>query len=171
MPLAEQIIRGVLGAFLGTVGFAMLVHTPKRAWFVSGLIASLSYMIYWLMTYLGLPDPMAIFIGSLFGSLAGLLSARLMKIIGTVRAWPGPLPDDGRPGPGPDRRRRQDRYPGNDHGCDDRAGPWRRRIRGPRPLVPFPEYRTPRQSVLTGSQKHQPRRRECPRGFLQQLPG
>ncbi len=84
MTLAEQILRGVLGAFLGTVGFAMLVHTPKRAWFVSGLIASLSYMIYWFMTYLGLPDPMAIFIGSLFGSLVGLLSARLMKIIGTV---------------------------------------------------------------------------------------
>ena len=84
MTLTEQILRGVLGAFFGTVGFAMLVHTPKRAWFVSGLIASLSYMIYWLMTYLGLPDPMAIFIGSLFGSLAGLLCARLMKIIGTV---------------------------------------------------------------------------------------
>ena len=84
MPLAEQIIRGVLGAFFGTVGFAMLVHTPKRAWFVSGLIASLSYMIYWFMTHLGLPDPMAIYIGSFFGSLVGLLSARLMKIIGTV---------------------------------------------------------------------------------------
>ena len=84
MTLSEQILRGVLGAFFGTVGFAMLVHTPKRAWFVSGLIASPSYMVYWLMTYLGLPDPMAIFIGSLFGSLAGLLCARLMKIIGTV---------------------------------------------------------------------------------------
>ena len=84
MPIAEQIIRAVLGAFFGTVGFAMLVHTPKRAWFVSGLIASLSYLLYWLVTYLGLPDPMAIFIGSLFGSLVGLLSARLMKIIGTV---------------------------------------------------------------------------------------
>ena len=84
MPLAEQLIRASLGAFFGTVGFAMLVHTPKRACFVAGLIASLSYLVYWLMTYLGLPDPMAIFIGSLFGSLAGLLSARLMKIIGTV---------------------------------------------------------------------------------------
>ena len=84
MPIVEQIIRAVLGAFFGTVGFAMLVHTPKRAWFVSGLIASLSYLLYWLVTYLGLPDPMAIFVGSLFGSLVGLLSARLMKIIGTV---------------------------------------------------------------------------------------
>ena len=84
MPLLEQILRAALGAFFGTVGFAMLVHTPKRAWFVSGFIASLSYLVCWLMQYLGLPDPMAIFIGSLFGSLAGLLSARLMKIIGTV---------------------------------------------------------------------------------------
>ena len=83
--LTACLIAGaVLGAFFGTVGFAMLVHTPKRAWFVSGLIASLSYLLYWLVTYLGLPDPMAIFIGSLFGSLVGLLSARLMKIIGTV---------------------------------------------------------------------------------------
>ena len=84
MPLVEQIVRAVFGAFFGTLGFAMLVHVPKRAWFVSGLIASLSYLLYWFMTCLGLPDPMAIVSGALFGSLAGLLSARLMKIIGTV---------------------------------------------------------------------------------------
>ena len=84
MTVFEQLLRAVIGAFFGTVGFAMLVHVPRRAWLVSGLIASLSYLVYWLMAYLGLPDPMAIFIGSLFGSLAGLLSARLMKIIGTV---------------------------------------------------------------------------------------
>ena len=84
MPLVEQIVRAVFGAFFGTLGFAMLVHVPKRAWFVSGLIASLSYLLYWFMTCLGLPDPMAIFIGALFGSLSGLLSARLIKIIGTV---------------------------------------------------------------------------------------
>ena len=84
MPLYEQLLRAVFGAFVGTVGFAMLVHVPRRAWFMSGLIASLSYLIYWFMTYLGLADPMSIFIGSLFGSLAGLLCARKMKIIGTV---------------------------------------------------------------------------------------
>ena len=72
MPLVEQIVRAVFGAFFGTLGFAMLVHVPKRAWFVSGLIASLSYLLYWFMTCLGLPDPMAIFIGALFGSLAGI---------------------------------------------------------------------------------------------------
>ena len=84
MATAEQILRAVFGAFFGTVGFAMLVHVPKRAWLVSGLIASLSYLVYWALKELGLPDPMAIYAGSFFGSLAGLLCARLMKIIGTV---------------------------------------------------------------------------------------
>lgn len=84
MPLGEQIFRAAVGAFFGAVGFAMLVHSPKRSWLVSGLIASLSYLVYWFMGYLKLPDPMAIYIGSFFGSLAGLLSARRMKIIGTV---------------------------------------------------------------------------------------
>ena len=84
MPLYEQLLRAVFGAFVGAAGFAMLVHVPGRAWFMSGVIASFSYLLYWFMTYLGLADPMSIFIGSLFGSLAGLLCARKMKIIGTV---------------------------------------------------------------------------------------
>lgn len=84
MSLTEQLLRAVFGAFFGTVGFAMLVHTPKRSWLVSGLIASLSYMVYWLLAYWGAAEPMAIFAGALFGSLCGLLAARRMKMIGTV---------------------------------------------------------------------------------------
>lgn len=85
MPaLVEQLLRAILGAFFGTVGFAMLVHVPRRAWLVSGLVASLSYLVYWGLTCLGISDSAAIFAGSLFGSLVGLLCARIMKIIGTV---------------------------------------------------------------------------------------
>ena len=84
MPLAEQLLRAIFGAFFGTVGFAMLVHAPKRSWLVSGLIASLSYLVYWLLTYFGAADPMAIFVVALFVSLCGLLAARRMKMIGTV---------------------------------------------------------------------------------------
>ena len=40
MTVFEQLLRAVIGAFFGTVGFAMLVHVPRRAWLVSGLIAS-----------------------------------------------------------------------------------------------------------------------------------
>ena len=82
--MAEEILRAVLGSFLGTVGFAMLVHVPKRSWLASGLIAVFSYMVYWSLLRLGLSDPTSVFLGSLFGSLAGQLCARKMKIIGTV---------------------------------------------------------------------------------------
>ena len=78
--LREEILRAVFGAFFGTVGFAMLVHIPKKAWLASGLIASFSYLVYWSFLRLGLSDPTSIFLGS----LAGLLCARKMKIIGTV---------------------------------------------------------------------------------------
>ena len=78
----EEIPRAVFGAFFGTLGFAMLVHVPRRAWIVSGLMASFSYMVYWGFLRLGLSDPTAVFLGSRFGSLGGQLCARKMKIIG-----------------------------------------------------------------------------------------
>ena len=82
--LWEEILRAVAGAFFGTLGFAMLVHIPGRAWLPSGLIAAFSYLVYWGFLRLGLSDPTSIFLGSFFGSLAGHLCARKLKIIGTV---------------------------------------------------------------------------------------
>lgn len=82
--LWEELLRAVCGAFFGTVGFAMLVHIPKRAWLVSGLVAVFSYLLYWGLLRLGLSDPASIFLGALFGSLTAQLCARKMKIISTV---------------------------------------------------------------------------------------
>jgi uncharacterized membrane protein YjjB (DUF3815 family) len=84
MALWGELLRASLGAFFGTVGFAMLIHVPRRALLVSGLIAILSYLVYWGSLRIGLSDPTSIFLGSLIGSLAGHQSARKMKIIGTV---------------------------------------------------------------------------------------
>ena len=78
------ILRAVIGAFIGTVGFAMLVHVPRKSWLPSGIIAGMSYLVYWLLIRAGLPDAMGIFVGSMFGSLTGQLCARRMKTIGTV---------------------------------------------------------------------------------------
>ena len=83
-PLWDEVIRALLGSFLGTVGFAMLVHVPGRSWLLSGVIAALSYLVYWVLARLSLPDPVAIFAGAYIGSLAGQLCARAMRIIGTV---------------------------------------------------------------------------------------
>ena len=79
-----EILRAVIGAFVGTVGFAMLVHVPKKSWLPCGIIASLSYLLYWVLIQAGLSDAVSIFIGSMFGSLSGQICARKLKTIGTV---------------------------------------------------------------------------------------
>ena len=82
--LTVQILRALTGAFFGTVGFAMLIHVPKRSWFPSGIIAALAYLVYWVLNRLNIPDSIAVFTGALFGSLTGLICARKLKLIGTI---------------------------------------------------------------------------------------
>lgn len=84
LPLLDEILRACFGAFVGTVGFAMLVHVPRRSWLVSGVIAALSYLVFWGLSRLGCPEEIGIFCGALFGSLTGLFCARRMKMIGTI---------------------------------------------------------------------------------------
>ena len=83
-PLADEILRAAFGSFVGTVGFAMLVHVPRRSWWVAGLIAALAYLVSWGLSRLGCPEEIGIFCGALFGSLLGLFCARHMRMIGTV---------------------------------------------------------------------------------------
>lgn len=82
--LLEEILRALVGAFFGTLGFAWLVHAPRRAWIPSGLVASLVYLLYRLLALWGIANPLAIFCGSMLGALAGQFCARRLKIISTV---------------------------------------------------------------------------------------
>ena len=79
-----EVFRYAAGAFFGALGFAWLVHAPKRSWLVSGLIAAAAFLLYWFLTRYGLSDPLSVFCGAWFGSMAGHLAARWMKIINTV---------------------------------------------------------------------------------------
>ena len=83
MPFSE-VLRYMLGSFAGTVGFAWLCRSPKKSWIPSGIIATLVYLIYLLLPMTGLSVYMSVFCGSFFGSLAGHLCARWMKMINTV---------------------------------------------------------------------------------------
>ena len=83
MPWTD-VLRCLLGAFFGAVGFDMLVRVPRRAWLPAGLIASLVYLVYWLLPLAGVSEYLAVFCGSLLGSVLGHFSARKMKIINTV---------------------------------------------------------------------------------------
>ncbi len=84
LPFAEEIIRAVMGSFFGTLGFAWLVHAPRRSWIPSGLIAVLVYLFYRLLALIGAAEPLAVFCGAFLGSLAGQLCARKLKMISTV---------------------------------------------------------------------------------------
>ena len=36
-----------LTSFVGTLGFAILLHAPKRAWLPASLIGAMTYTLYW----------------------------------------------------------------------------------------------------------------------------
>lgn len=73
-----------LSSFLGTLGFAVLVHAPKRALLPASLSGMAAFLIAWLLAHLGVSEAAAIFCGSLAGSLTGLSLARHLRMIGTV---------------------------------------------------------------------------------------
>ncbi|MBQ9251196.1 MAG: threonine/serine exporter family protein [Clostridia bacterium] len=82
--MIQDILLPVLGAFIGSIGFALLVQAPLRSLLPSGIIAALTYLVYSLIAFAGVSEALAVFAGALFGSLAGQWVARRMKMIGTV---------------------------------------------------------------------------------------
>ncbi len=79
-----QVLLLALGAFLGSLGFAVLVQTPRRSWIPASLIGMGAYMVCFLLGELGLPNAAAIFCGTMAGSLSAMLCARRMKMISTI---------------------------------------------------------------------------------------
>lgn len=73
-----------LAAFLGTMGFALLLHAPKRAWLPASTIGAAAYTLYWVLNQAGISMPMSIFIGALAGSLMAQGCARKMRMIATI---------------------------------------------------------------------------------------
>ena len=80
----QELLCLVAGSFFGALGFTFLVHAPVKAYLPSGLIAAVSYLLYWLLTRWGVADAMAVFCGALLGSLLGHLLARKLRMIHTV---------------------------------------------------------------------------------------
>lgn len=73
-----------LTSFVGTLGFAILLHAPKRAWLPASLIGALTYTLYWSLKQCALDDPSAMFVAALFGSLMAQFCARRMRMIATI---------------------------------------------------------------------------------------
>ena len=73
-----------LAAFLGTMGFALLLHAPKRAWLPVSAIGATAYTLYWVLNQAGISMPASIFIGALAGSMMAQGCARRMRMIATI---------------------------------------------------------------------------------------
>lgn len=79
-----MLLQVLAGSFVGTLGFAVLLHAPRRAWLPSGAIGALGYTLYWGLMQLGWGEPASMFVGVLLASLLAHLAARRMRMIATI---------------------------------------------------------------------------------------
>ena len=73
-----------LSSAVGTYGFAIFMHAPKRAWLPASLIGGVSYALYWALLQFSVYEPLSIFLGALLGSLLGQYCARRMRMIASI---------------------------------------------------------------------------------------
>lgn len=77
-------VRMLAASFLGTFGFGMLAHAPKRSWIAASLLGAFTFMLYWGLTRLGAGNAFSLYLASVTGSIAALACARRMHMISTV---------------------------------------------------------------------------------------
>ena len=74
----------LMSSFVGTLGFAIFMHAPRKAWLPASAIGGVAYLLYWILLQLGIYEPPAIFIGAFLGSILGQYCARRMQMIATI---------------------------------------------------------------------------------------
>ena len=79
-----NLVRAFMSALIGTIGFGLLVHAPKRCWIPAGILGGAAFAFYAGLTMLGFSDPASLFIASMAGSMGALLLARKLQTIGTT---------------------------------------------------------------------------------------
>jgi len=82
--MALEIIKLFVFSFLGTLGFSILFHSPKKALLPAALLGAFTYLLCFLLTKLGLSATLANLLAAATGSVLAHLASRKMKIIATV---------------------------------------------------------------------------------------
>ena len=83
----DMILQGLiklLSSFVGTLGFAIFMHAPRKAWLPASAIGGVAYLLYWVLLQFSLPEAAAIFIGAFLGSILGQYCARRMQMIASI---------------------------------------------------------------------------------------
>lgn len=84
MDMLLQGLIKLVSSFIGTLGFAIFMHAPRKAWLPASAIGGVAYLLYWALQQFGLYEPLAIFIGALLGSILGQYCARRMQMIASI---------------------------------------------------------------------------------------
>ncbi len=84
MNMVLQGLIRLVSSFVGTFGFAIFMHAPKRAWLPASAVGGAAYLLYWVLLQFGMYEPIAIFIGALLGSVLGQYLARRMQMIASI---------------------------------------------------------------------------------------
>ena len=79
-----ELIRVLLSAAIGTMGFGWLFHAPRKAWLPAALLGGAAFGIYRGLAAWGLNDSAAVFLATLAGTVAALALARRLKTVGTT---------------------------------------------------------------------------------------
>ena len=89
----------IAAAILGTVGFAVLFGTPRRSYWICGLVGAAGWVVYLLLLRLAGTDGMplfspvlAVFFASFMVAVASQMAARLCKCAATVYLICGIIP-------------------------------------------------------------------------------
>lgn len=82
--MVAEFLRAALSSLLGTMGFAVLIHAPKKSVLPASLVGCLAYIAFWLMTSAGVTEPTAMLAAAVMGSVIAQLLARRMHMIATV---------------------------------------------------------------------------------------
>ena len=92
LTLIGQGVIIFLSSAVGTFGFAIFMHAPKRAWLPASIIGGAGYLVYWALLQCAVYEPLSIFIGALTGALLGQFCARRMRMIATIFLLLGMIP-------------------------------------------------------------------------------
>ena len=82
--MMKGLVIAIVSSFVGSYGFGLLLHAPRKAVKVGAAIGALGYTLYWALPHFGAPDALAMFIGAFAAAAVGQWAARRMQMISTI---------------------------------------------------------------------------------------
>lgn len=82
--MLPEMIKLPVFSFLGTLGFCLLFHFPKRAILPAALLGAFTYLLCFILTKLGLSSTLSNLLAAATGSIFAHMASRKMKIIATA---------------------------------------------------------------------------------------